>query len=613
MPPLKRKRWQEDEEAWCRYTQMKLYKRQCVAEFSARYGHDDPSEDVPGKRAYSGIEYVHMLEWPVFKHLDLQQREHTLLLADYTDHHVTIIDNSEAGCGKTWIPFGIAEQLKFRSQDPGTPFNLFVFSVKAVLNEFANLAKKQGFESSVHLLGCANPDLAIRGKYMAWCARSQSLVQAMNPYVTVIDTRESKRRFQCQFPPRTLIVFDEAHLARNTTSGAFQMLDALLKSVAHLQVHDIPFKLLLSTATLLENYIKHVPVIMYFTRMIPQPSLNLAHAILWEPRLRSSLMHSFGVGTETYASDHMSIYVLHHLLFNHTYPCAHRMTLRETMACRQGLTIETLTNADGQVNHSRVPLLKNDIKIVAFQMSDEDRGAIQESVEQLWTCALQQQSGIPISSWQFRLLPKLRSLTEHHRIPCLLEITRDAIDSGLSVILMLNFRASLTLFVDRWTSKYSAEGISRIYGGQKAQERELNIRAFQVNTNRVCVAMSQAGGVGISLHDTMDMYPRLELISPNYSSTNWIQEEGRGFRNTSKSNTLTWIVTCKETIEEHICRQMKPKFEQLDLLNNGRYSDVTRQRFFNDISLEQRISQMREQDRVKFTALLDKTRHRMQE
>ena len=111
--------------------------------------------------------------------------------------------------------------------------------------------------------------------------------------------------------------------------------------------------------------------------------------------------------------------------------------------------------------------------------------------------------------------------------------------------------------------------ISIIRGGQSQTERDEQIDLFQSNKHRVCLCMIQAGGVGVSLHDTTGTHPRVSLLTPAYNATELKQALGRIHRAGGKTPVLQKIVFVAGTIEESACRAVKKKLENIQLLNDG--------------------------------------------
>lgn len=150
-------------------------------------------------------------------------------------------------------------------------------------------------------------------------------------------------------------------------------------------------------------------------------------------------------------------------------------------------------------------------------------------------------------------LLRARQKVELIKVPVISEMIGDHVDSGMSVFVALNFRASL----EALQAKYPAAAI--ICGGQTQASRQANIDAFQNGTSRVCLANIAAGGVGVSLHDTDGRYPRVALISPSFSAIELQQALGRVDRVGAKTPSVQKILVAAGTVEERICAILQKK------------------------------------------------------
>lgn len=149
------------------------------------------------------------------------------------------------------------------------------------------------------------------------------------------------------------------------------------------------------------------------------------------------------------------------------------------------------------------------------------------------------------------------------KVPALVELASDALEEGQSVALFLNFRDSIAAVAKRLKTDCF------IVGGQTTAERSECIRRFQADESRVVVCNIASGGVGVSLHDLRGEYPRLSLISPNYSAIQLRQTLGRVWRQGGKTKSVQKIVFASGTIEEAACRAVRAKLQNLALLNDG--------------------------------------------
>lgn len=158
---------------------------------------------------------------------------------------------------------------------------------------------------------------------------------------------------------------------------------------------------------------------------------------------------------------------------------------------------------------------------------------------------------------------RARQLAELQKVPAFIELINDHLDQDMSVAVFLNFRDT----IDALKAKFPTSGT--IVGGQTELQRQHAIDEFQADRSRVIFCQAQAGGVGISLHDTLGTFPRVSLISPPESAILLIQILGRIRRVGAKSPALQKIVFAEGTIEERVRRGVEKKVGQIDTINDG--------------------------------------------
>lgn len=158
---------------------------------------------------------------------------------------------------------------------------------------------------------------------------------------------------------------------------------------------------------------------------------------------------------------------------------------------------------------------------------------------------------------------RARQATELYKVPLLAEMTTELLEEGKHVVIFVSFRETLS----RLASQFPDASV--LLGGQKIEERDAEIAKFQRNQSNVCIAMIQAGGVGVSLHDTTGDAPRVSLITPTYSARELKQALGRIHRATGKTKCLQKIIYAAGTVEERACKAVKRKLDNISLLNDG--------------------------------------------
>ncbi len=149
------------------------------------------------------------------------------------------------------------------------------------------------------------------------------------------------------------------------------------------------------------------------------------------------------------------------------------------------------------------------------------------------------------------------------RIPLFVEMTEDALEDGMSVVIFVNFSDTVRALSKRLNTNCV------VWGENKGDERDRHIADFQSDKHRVIIVNVKAGGAGLSLHDLNGNYPRLSLISPTPSAVDLVQCLGRVWRVGGKTKALQKIVYVANTVEEDICERVKQKISNLSLINDG--------------------------------------------
>lgn len=155
---------------------------------------------------------------------------------------------------------------------------------------------------------------------------------------------------------------------------------------------------------------------------------------------------------------------------------------------------------------------------------------------------------------------RARQKVELLKLATIAEMAEDALEEGMSVFIALCFRDSVEAM-----QKLLGDGCSIIIGGQSKTERDRAVEDFQSGKTRVCIANIDAGGVGISLHDTTGDHPRLALISPSFDEKSLKQALGRVDRAGAKTPSIQRIMVAAGTVEVAILNSLKEKLAISDL------------------------------------------------
>jgi len=161
------------------------------------------------------------------------------------------------------------------------------------------------------------------------------------------------------------------------------------------------------------------------------------------------------------------------------------------------------------------------------------------------------------------LIIRNRMRIEMLKVPLFIDLIEEAIESNYSVAVFVNYSGTLEYLC------YHLNIDCIIRGGQSIEERQNMINDFQSNKKKIIIAMQQAGGVGISLHDIHGNHPRMSIISPSWAGYELRQTLGRIHRAGSKTPALQKIVYVAKTYEEELCKIIKIKLRNIDALNDG--------------------------------------------
>ncbi len=166
---------------------------------------------------------------------------------------------------------------------------------------------------------------------------------------------------------------------------------------------------------------------------------------------------------------------------------------------------------------------------------------------------------------------RARQRAEFVKVPLFVELAQDAIAEGRNVAIFVCFRETLDAIVQRLANGGIVAEV--IHGGQSGEagalEREAGIARFQADASHAIVAMIQAGGVGVSLHDLNGNRPRSAFISPTWSAVELRQTLGRVWRAGGKTKSVQRIVFVADSVEEQVRRTVDAKLARLDTLNDG--------------------------------------------
>lgn len=162
-------------------------------------------------------------------------------------------------------------------------------------------------------------------------------------------------------------------------------------------------------------------------------------------------------------------------------------------------------------------------------------------------------------------LMRQRQVIEMLKVPAIIEMVEDGIEQGKAVAVFVNFRDTITAL----SARLQTDCI--IWGDQDPAERECNRQNFQANKERV-ILCTDAGGIGLDLHDIRGEFPVEMLINPGWNATSFKQILGRNRRAGARSKALQKILFADGTPEMRVWEKLRDKVGNLDHLCDA-YSD----------------------------------------
>ena len=158
-----------------------------------------------------------------------------------------------------------------------------------------------------------------------------------------------------------------------------------------------------------------------------------------------------------------------------------------------------------------------------------------------------------------------RQRSEFAKCGYLADAVEDHLAEGKSVVVFLCYRESLA----RLAGKLRGKGIDdfrEIHGGNTPGDRQLALDEFQSNKNRVMLAMIQAGGISVDMHDIHHQRQRVSLITPGFNSSELKQAFGRVHR-AGGTASIQQLILAAKTIEERVYDKVSGKLQNISAAN----------------------------------------------
>lgn len=209
---------------------------------------------------------------------------------------------------------------------------------------------------------------------------------------------------------------------------------------------------------------------------------------------------------------------------------------------------------------------ETEIIVNAYNMEEEETSKIREiydeMAKELKKISNKEKTDDNEMAIRIRALQK----TEILKVPLFEEMIREGLESGMSVVVFLNYSDSIDALAKRLKTNC-------IYDGRNESIREKYIELFQTNKERILITNISAAREGLNLGDEDGQHPRLALLSPTYSVRKLKQALGRVHRDSSRSKSIQKILYIANTQEEMVVDNVGQDMENLTLINNGTITD----------------------------------------
>ena len=360
--------------------------------------------------------------------------------------------------------------------------------------------------------------------------------QISKPSGCVYYTREGGWRL----PPNSLVVMDEWH--RSAGGDPIGKKDAPVTAQAFVMLHAYPsFKLLAMTATLADTVRKFYAIGYWLGFHTGTKAGYTAwcrnHGCAWR---------KFGWGPRQ------------KLLFEFTKDKTRAKTIMRNIREEMGERFVSMGPED-------IPGFPDEIREVCYvDLDKRDHDEIVAAYE-----AMPDSYKAVAKEDEIRILRE-RQRAEFCKAGAIAEMAEGLEAEGASVFIMLNFTDARKR-VEEQLAKHKVPFAS-IYGGQREDERQKGIDAFQANEVHVIIGMAQACSVAVSLHDLHHERMRVSLISPGYNSAEFLQGLGR-IRRVGGTLATQKIIIARDTVEEKVGRTIERKVCTIDALNGTEITD----------------------------------------
>lgn len=442
------------------------------------------------------------------------QIPHLLQLQECLSIRNRVLDASDTGTGKTYVALALCKELNLE------PFIICPKAVVSVWNDTCKIF-------NVKCFGISNYEMLKNCRYY-----TSNFEKTECPYMDKIIKDDSKiAEFKFYLPDNVIIIFDEAHRCKNISSQTSKLLQGF---------SECKNKIMLLSATLIDKIQCFTPFGIFFGFYS-----NTKHFRIW---MKKEMMMRKLKKDPVYhglTDELKQLKIIHDKIFPNY---GSRMKVKELIEAKLFPETQILADCYYLENHIEIDKLFHEINTLVLEYAA--KALVAEQLARLIYC---------------------RQRIEMLKMPIFFDLIEDGLSNGFSIVIFVNYLNSLNHILyhmaDKLKNNYNS-GISLIMGGQSIEDRKHNIDEFQSNKTKLIIVMSQAGGVGLSLHDIHNTNPRMSIISPTWSGDQTKQILGRVHR-ANGSRSIQKIVFVAKTYEEEICKLIKNKLQVIDAINDG--------------------------------------------
>lgn len=465
------------------------------------------------------------------------QKTHYTLISNSLVKHSRALDASDTGTGKTFVSVKLCKNLDLIP---------WVICPKSVVASWNNVIKKSGIK-----------------KFYIITYEQLMLSSDLIEKKTVLSSDEydwkfeSNSIFKDKNKEKYLFIYDEAHKCKNIKTINSKILVSLAK---------YPVKILLLSATIIDKPLFFIPfgIVLGLYK-------NIQEGIDWMAR-------TIAIQTKKSSNPMLPI---HKVLFNEY---ASRMRIEDAIGVFKNNKI--MFEGIEMKNYWEIEKKYDKInKILEFNKQNKDKAKNVKSTKSTINSDSDTDHNEQIDEYDngdknldiddtdknngtkksggIGRIQKIRQEIELLRIDTICELTLKYLTQGKSIAIFVNF----TQTIRELSAKLNSNCI--IWGSQSLKERNKAINDFCEDKSRIIICNIQSGSAGISLHDTLGMFPRVSIISPTWSAQDLIQVLGRIHRAMGKTDCEQLIIFCKGTIEESVGNVIKQKIDNIRTFNDG--------------------------------------------